>query len=114
VRCVRNLEVEQRSVKTFYCKLGKSATEGFEDLKRVYGDECLSRAHVFEWFAKFHDCRESIKDSPDRDGRFPFELKKTSRKSGVLWAKTEESQPVWLLTCGILIRKRLATLNEII
>jgi hypothetical protein len=68
VRCVRNLKLEQRSVIQFYCKLGKSATEAFEGLKRVHGDECLSRAVVFEWFAKFHDCRESIEDNP-RPGR---------------------------------------------
>jgi histone-lysine N-methyltransferase SETMAR len=60
--------MEQRSVIQFYCKLGKSATEAFEGLKRVCGDECLFCARVFEWFAKFHDGRESIKDDP-RPGR---------------------------------------------
>jgi hypothetical protein len=44
--------------------LGKSAAEAFECLKMVCGDECLSRALVFEWFAKFYDCRESIEDDP--------------------------------------------------
>jgi hypothetical protein len=64
VRCVRNLKIEQRSVTKSYCKFGKSATEAIEGLKMVYGDECLSRASVFEWFAKFHAGRESIEDDP--------------------------------------------------
>jgi hypothetical protein len=62
------LKIEQRSVTKSYCKLGKSATEAFEGLKMVYVDECLSRASVFEWFAKFHAGRESIEDDP-RPGR---------------------------------------------
>jgi hypothetical protein len=51
-----------------YRKLGKSATEAFEDLKKVSRDECLFRARVFEWFARFLDGRESIEDDP-RPGR---------------------------------------------
>jgi hypothetical protein len=54
--------MKHRSVITFYCKLDKSATETFEDLKRVYGDKYLSQARVFEWFARLHDDRESIED----------------------------------------------------
>jgi hypothetical protein len=48
--------------------LGKSATEAFEGLKRVYGNECLFSARVFEWFAKFHDGHKSNDDHP-RPGR---------------------------------------------
>jgi len=31
-------------------------------LKKVYGDECLSRTQVFEWFKRFKDGREEIGD----------------------------------------------------
>jgi hypothetical protein len=47
-----------------YRKLGKSAMEAFEDLKKVSRDEYLFRARVFEWFARFRDGRESIEDDP--------------------------------------------------
>jgi hypothetical protein len=62
------LKMEQRSLITFYCKLGKSATKALEDLKRVYGYERLSRMRVFEWFARVRDDLESMEDDP-RQGR---------------------------------------------
>ena len=43
-------------------KLGKSATETYDLLKKVYGDECLSRTQVFEWFKGFKEGREEIGD----------------------------------------------------
>jgi hypothetical protein len=76
--------MEQHSLITFYCKLGKSVTEAFEDLKRVYGDECLSRARVFKWFARFHDCRESIEDDPRPRWPVSIRTEKTLRKSAIL------------------------------
>jgi hypothetical protein len=84
VRCVRNLKMEQRSVIRFYCKFGKSATEAFEAMKRLYGDECLSRARLFEWFALFRDGRESIEDDPGPGRQVSIKLKKTSRESRIL------------------------------
>jgi hypothetical protein len=30
----------------------------------VYGDECLSRTQVFEWFKRFKEGRGEIKDDP--------------------------------------------------
>ena len=49
----------------FCVKLGKSATEIYDMLKNVYGDECLSRTQVFEWFKRG---REEIGDD-QRPGR---------------------------------------------
>ena len=46
----------------FRVKLGKSATETHELLKNVYGDECLSCTQVFEWFKRFKEGKEEIKD----------------------------------------------------
>ena len=43
-------------------KLGKSATETYDLLKKVYGDECLSYTQVFEWFKRFKEGREEIGD----------------------------------------------------
>ena len=54
--------VEQRIVVKFHMKLGKTATETYLLLKEVYGNECLSRARVFEWFKRFQDGREDVED----------------------------------------------------
>ena len=34
----------------------------------VYGDQCLSRTQVFEWFKKFKKGREDVEDNP-KSGR---------------------------------------------
>ena len=44
-------------------ELGKSATETYDLLKKVYGDECLSRTQVFMWFKRFKEEREEIGDN---------------------------------------------------
>ena len=46
----------------FCVKLGKSATETYDLLKKAYGDECLSCTQVFEWFKKFKEGREELGD----------------------------------------------------
>jgi hypothetical protein len=38
----------------------------YRDLKNVYGDECLSRAQVFRWFARFQEGK-SLEDDPHPD-----------------------------------------------
>jgi len=43
-----SVTIEQRIVVKFHMKLGKTATETYNLLKKVYGNECLSRACVFE------------------------------------------------------------------
>ena len=55
-----SVNAEQRVNVKFFVKLGKSATETYRLLKKVYGDECLSRTQVFEWFKWFKDGREEI------------------------------------------------------
>ena len=49
-------------------KLKKSATETFQLLTEAYGEDCMSRARVFEWHKQFSEGRESVKDD-DRPGR---------------------------------------------
>ena len=60
--------VEQRVNIKFLIKLGKSATETYNLLTEVYGDQCLSRTQVFEWFKKFTEGREYVGDDP-KSGR---------------------------------------------
>ena len=57
-----SVNVEQRVNVKFCVKLGTSATETYHLLKKVYGDECLSRTQVFEWFKRFKEGREEIGD----------------------------------------------------
>jgi len=56
------VNVEQRVNVKFCVKLGKSATETYDLLKKVYGDECLFRTQVFECFKRFKEGREEIGD----------------------------------------------------
>jgi hypothetical protein len=56
-----SVNVEQRVNVKFCVKLGKSATETYDLLKKVYGYECLSRTQVFEWFKRFKEGREKQK-----------------------------------------------------
>jgi len=56
--------MEQRANIKFCFKFGKTFTETFELLKKVYGDDCLSRTRVFEWYKRFQDDREALEDDP--------------------------------------------------
>jgi len=58
-----SVNVEQSVNVKFCVKLGKSATEMYDFLKKVYGDECLSHTQVFEWFERFKEGREEIRDN---------------------------------------------------
>ena len=48
-----SVTIEQRSVVKFLMKLGRTATETYNLLKEVYGNEFLSCARIFEWFKRF-------------------------------------------------------------
>ena len=60
--------VEQYVNIKFLTKLGKSATETYNLLTEVYGDQCLSRTQIFEWFKKFKEGRKYVGDNP-KSGR---------------------------------------------
>jgi len=60
--------VEQHVNIKFLTKVGKSATETYNLLTAVYGDQCLSRTHVFEWIKKFMEGREDVGNDP-KSGR---------------------------------------------
>ena len=59
---------EQRTNIKFLTKLGKSATETLSLLQQAYGEECMSRARVFEWHKRFREGREEVEDDP-KSGR---------------------------------------------
>ncbi len=44
----------------FSFKLGKTAAETVEMMRQVYGDNCLSRAQIFRWYARFKIGVETI------------------------------------------------------
>jgi hypothetical protein len=55
-------KAEQRVNMKFLAKLGRASTETYSLLVEVYGDECLSRTQVFEWFRRFKMGKEEIED----------------------------------------------------
>jgi len=57
-----SVDVEQCVNVKFCVKLEKSDTETYDLLKKVYGVDCLSRTQVFEWFKRFKEGREEIRD----------------------------------------------------
>ncbi|GBM04678.1 Putative uncharacterized protein FLJ37770 [Araneus ventricosus] len=56
--------MEQRVNIKFCFKLGKTATETHEMLVKVYGVDAVSKKCVFEWFKRFRDGKENVKDEP--------------------------------------------------
>nr|APL98289.1 putative DD34D transposase [Bactrocera tryoni] len=62
------MHFEQRANIKFCFKLGKTFTETFQMMKKVYGDQCLSRSNVHEWFKRFQEGREDLCDD-QKSGR---------------------------------------------
>ena len=58
----RKMNFGQRANINFCLKLGKTFTKRFELMKQVCSDNCLFRARVHEWFKRFKEGREDIKD----------------------------------------------------
>jgi len=54
--------MEQRANIKFSFKLGKTAAKTVELMRQVYGDNCLSRAQIFRWYARFKSGVETIED----------------------------------------------------
>jgi len=46
----------------FCVKAGKSAVETVELINKAYGSAAMSRAIVYQWYARFRDGREDVKD----------------------------------------------------
>ena len=52
----------------FCFKLGKNATETYGMLQTAFGASCMNRTSVFEWYKRFKEGRESVRDE-ERCGR---------------------------------------------
>ena len=65
--------MEQKANIEFCFKLGKTAAETVELMRQVYGDNCLSHAQIFRWYARFKSGVETIEDEA-RPGR-PFSVR---------------------------------------
>ena len=60
--------LEERYTIKFCFKLGKNATETYGMLQTAFGPYCINQASVFEWYKRFKEGRESVKDH-ERCGR---------------------------------------------
>ena len=65
--------MEQKANIKFCFKLGKTAAVTVELMRQVYGDNCLSRARLFRWYARFKSGVETNEDEA-RPGR-PFSVR---------------------------------------
>ena len=54
--------MEQRTNIKIRFKLRKTAAETVEMMRQVYGDNCLSRAQIFRWYARFKSGVETTED----------------------------------------------------
>ena len=51
------------------CRSKKTASnKTHKMMKKVYGDDCLSRGRIHEWFKRFQEGREALEDD-ERSGR---------------------------------------------
>ena len=60
-------EYERYAIK-FCFKLGKKATETYGMLQTAFEPSCMNRTSVFEWYKRFKEGRESVRDD-ERCGR---------------------------------------------
>jgi hypothetical protein len=56
--------MEQCAVIKFQFQSVNIAMEVYQDLKNLYGDDCLSCAQVFWWSAQFQEGSDSLEDDP--------------------------------------------------
>ena len=62
VSSLPKMSFEQRANIKFCFKIGKTFTETFEFMKKVYGDDFLTRARVHECLTRFRHAHEDIND----------------------------------------------------
>ena len=54
--------LEERYAIKLCLKLGKNARETYGMLQTAFGACCMNRASVFEWYKRFKEARESVRD----------------------------------------------------
>ena len=67
---------EQRSNIKFLVRLEWKTANIYQDLKKVHGDQCLSKTQVYEWAARYRQGRQKVRDDRDKSGRKPYVLSK--------------------------------------
>ena len=60
--------LEERYAIKFCFKLGKNAIETNGVLQNAFRPSCMNRASVFEWYKRFKESKESVRDD-ERRGR---------------------------------------------
>ena len=60
--------LEERYAIKFCFKLGKNATEIYGMLQTAFGESCMNQASIFEWYRRFKEAKESVRDD-ERCGR---------------------------------------------
>ena len=55
--------LEERHAIKFCFKFGKNATETYGMLQTAFGESFMNRASVFEWYKRFKEGRESVRDN---------------------------------------------------
>lgn len=58
------INVEQRVCLKFCYSNGISAMDAMKMLQKAYGESCLSRARIFDWYKSFKDGRTSLENLP--------------------------------------------------
>ena len=58
----RDDTLEERYAINLCFKLGKNARETYGMLQTAFGPTCIIRASVFEWYKRFKEGRESVRD----------------------------------------------------
>jgi hypothetical protein len=64
--------MEQGAMIKFYFKLRKTATEMYQHLKNVYGDDCLSCVQALQWFVRYQGGGELVEDDSHPGRPFPL------------------------------------------
>ena len=54
--------LEERYAIKFCFRLGKNATETYGMLQTAFRPSCMNRASIFEWYKRFKEGTESVKD----------------------------------------------------
>ena len=55
-------KIEERINLKFLVKLNKTASEFFQTITKVYEEECMSRAYIFDWHKRFHKGQTDVED----------------------------------------------------
>lgn len=56
--------IQQRSSIKFCVRNQISGAETFRMLQKAFGDNCMSRASVFDWYKLFKEGRQNVEDEP--------------------------------------------------